>query len=136
LTRLTVYNQFGSRRGLLEAVFDERGRWRAGWTDRRWMRCVTPRFDPRRGRDLLDSGAATMRSRAARWPPRATGIRPGAGGTPRPPHRPVRDIGRPPRLPAGADTRELVDILTALTSQSLFAMLARGSATMTLAMPS
>jgi AcrR family transcriptional regulator len=26
VTRLTVYNQFGSRRGLLEAVFDERAR--------------------------------------------------------------------------------------------------------------
>jgi AcrR family transcriptional regulator len=26
VTRLTIYNQFGSRRGLLEAVFDERAR--------------------------------------------------------------------------------------------------------------
>src|ERR1700694_2848655 len=26
VTRLTVYNQFGSRRGLLEAVFDQRAR--------------------------------------------------------------------------------------------------------------
>jgi AcrR family transcriptional regulator len=27
VSRLTVYNQFGSRRGLLEAVFDDRARW-------------------------------------------------------------------------------------------------------------
>ena len=49
VTRLTVYNQFGSRRGLLEAVFDERAR--DGGLDRIPEAMAMP--DPRAALDRL-----------------------------------------------------------------------------------
>jgi AcrR family transcriptional regulator len=49
VTRLTVYNQFGSRRGLLEAVFDERAR--QGGLNR--IAEAMAMSDPRAGLDRL-----------------------------------------------------------------------------------
>jgi AcrR family transcriptional regulator len=49
VTRLTVYNQFGSRRGLLEAVFDEIGR--AGRLGR--ISDAVANSNPRKGLDHL-----------------------------------------------------------------------------------
>ena len=49
VTRLTVYNQFGSRRGLLEAVFDEIGR--AGGLNR--LAEIMTMSDPRAALDRL-----------------------------------------------------------------------------------
>jgi len=49
VTRLTVYNQFGSRRGLLEAVFDERAR--QGGLNR--IADAMAMSDPRAGLDRL-----------------------------------------------------------------------------------
>jgi AcrR family transcriptional regulator len=49
VTRLTVYNQFGSRRGLLEAVFDDIAR--QGRLDRISDAMVKP--DPKKRLDQL-----------------------------------------------------------------------------------
>jgi len=49
VTRLTVYNQFGSRRGLLEAVFDERAR--LGGLGR--IAGAAAMTDPRKALDLV-----------------------------------------------------------------------------------
>src|SRR6266404_5774524 len=49
VTRLTVYNQFGSRRGLLEAVFDDIAR--RGQLVR--LNDAMAEADPRKGLDML-----------------------------------------------------------------------------------
>jgi AcrR family transcriptional regulator len=125
VTRLTVYNQFGSRRGLLEAVFDERAV--AGGLDR--LAGAMAKADPRAALHEVvaifcsfwssDDAVARLHDAAAADP--EFGLALAARH-----ERRRRLVGKLVTRMAVAlpDRAELTDVVTALTSQSFFAQLA------------
>ena len=130
VTRLTVYNQFGSRRGLLEAVFDERAK--LGGLSR--ILEAAAMDDPRAGLDRLieifcefwgDSAIARLHAAAAADPEFAQAMaernerrRRVLGGFV------ARICGAEP---AGARSRkDAVDLMFAVTSHAMFATMSVG----------
>jgi AcrR family transcriptional regulator len=129
VTRLTVYNQFGSRRGLLEAVFDIA---RRGRLDR--LNDAMAKPDPRRGLDELieifcdfwrgDPAVARLHDAAASDPEFAQAL------LERNERRRQSLEELVARMTKGGAShsaqRDVVDLLFALTSCAMFRMLASG----------
>jgi AcrR family transcriptional regulator len=132
VTRLTVYHQFGSRRGLLEAVFDEIAR-QGGLAQ------IPPAMampDPRAALDRLieifcafwskDSAVGRLHEAMATDPEFAQAL---IERNER--RRKTIDVlvGRIARKAASRARQDAVDMVFALTSFSMFAMLSRDRAT-------
>jgi AcrR family transcriptional regulator len=131
VTRLTVYNQFGSRRGLLEAVFDERAR--QGGLGR--IAQAMSMSDPRAGFDRLveifcdfwsgDPAVGRLHAATAFDPEFAAAVaarnerrRKAIGVL-------VERLSREGGLHA-ANPRDAIDLVFALTSHAMFDMLRVG----------
>ena len=131
VTRLTVYNQFGSRRGLLEAVFDERAR--QGGLSR--IAEAMAMSDPRAGLDRLveifcdfwggDPAVGRLHTATALDPEFAAAVaernerrRKAIGVL-------VERLSHKRNLDAG-NLRDAVDLVCALTSHAMFDMLRAG----------
>ena len=129
VTRLTVYNQFGSRRGLLEAVFDDIAR--RGQLSR--LNDAMAEADPRKGLDLLiavfcdfwsgDPAVARLHDAMAIDPEFAQGLLERNERRRRSIEELVARIAGK-GVPAAA-RRDAVDLIFALTSCAMFRMLAK-----------
>ncbi|WP_158815792.1 TetR/AcrR family transcriptional regulator [Methylocapsa sp. S129] len=131
VTRLTVYNQFGSRRGLLEAVFDERAR--LGGFAR--LAEAAAMADPRVGLDRVieffcefwdaDPAVGRLHAAAAVDPEFALAMAERNEQRRKLLAALVARIGGGDRRNAPG-RRDAVDMMFALTSHAMFAMMAPG----------
>ena len=130
VTRLTVYNQFGSRRGLLEAVFDELAQ--QGGLDRLSDAMAAP--DPRAGLDQMveifcdfwsgDPAVGRVQDAIATDPELAYAVR---DRNARRRQIVVALVERLAAQSAGpAATGDAADLIFALTSDPMFSMLQAG----------
>jgi AcrR family transcriptional regulator len=131
VTRLTVYNQFGSRRGLLEAVFDERAR--QGGLGR--IAEAMAMSDPRAGLDRLveifcefwggDPAVGRLHAATALDPEFAAAVAERNERRRRAISVLVERLSRKRNQDAGS-LRDTVDLVFALTSHAMFDMLRAG----------
>ncbi|MGY4397143.1 AcrR family transcriptional regulator [Sphingomonas sp. UYAg733] len=127
VTRLTVYNQFGSRRGLLEALFDERAA--AGGLDglAGAMAMADPRAALREAVAIFthfwggDGAVARLHDAAAADPEFGTALAERHERR----HKLIGILLERMAI-TGEPGSELTDVLTALTSQAFHAQLAKG----------
>jgi AcrR family transcriptional regulator len=131
VTRLTVYNQFGSRRGLLEAVFDERAR--QGGLGR--IAEAMAMSDPRAGLDRLveifcdfwggDPAVGRLHAATALDPEFAAAVAERNERRRRAISVLAERLSRKRNQDAGS-LRDAVDLMFALTSHAMFDMLRAG----------
>ncbi len=131
VTRLTVYNQFGSRRGLLEAVFDERAR--QGGLGR--IAEAMAMSDPRAGLDRLveifcdfwggDPAVGRLHAATALDPEFAVAVAERNERRRRAISVLVERLSRKRNQDAGS-VRDVVDLVFALTSHAMFDLLRAG----------